>query len=383
MPTSLRIMHARAIFLVLCLQGGAAEYEAATSRRVPVGRSPRAVVICDVNRDGKPDLLVANGEDGTLTVLLGDGKGGFKEAPGSPVPVGAGPNDLCVGDFNADGKPDVAIANHDQKSLTVLLGNGRGGFTRAAASPVAVQSRPHVHGVAVGDFDGDGRLDLATESWAEDKVTVVYGDGRGGFREPGRQFSVGRMPYQRLRAADLNGDGRADLVTTNLEDGTVTVLLGDPSGLHPAPGSPFACGKKPFGVAIGDLNGDGRPDLAVVNWVGQPTDATCDALNVLLGDGKGGFTPMRGSPFATGRAPATVAIGDVNGDGVADVVVANYAGGNITVFLGENGTLRNAATLATGQFPCGVAVGDLNGDGKADIVVANEGDGYLTLILSK
>ncbi len=359
-------------------------FAVASTRRIPVGKGPRSIVICDVNGDGKPDLLVANGEGSTLTVLLDDGAGRFVEAKGSPFPAGNGPNDLGVGDFNRDGKLDVVIANHDRKFLTVLLGDGRGGFVAAAGSPVSVTSRPHVHGVATGDFNGDGNLDLVTESWGEQKVTVIFGDGRGGFTSPGVQFPVGHMPYQRVRAADVNGDGCADIVTTNFAEGTVTVLLGDKrGGFHPASGSPFACGKSPFGVAIGDVNGDGKPDLVIGNWSGQPSQSENDGVNVLLGDGRGGFTPMRGSPFTAGSAPSTLALGDVNGDGVTDVVVANYTGDNVTVFLAGEGTLRRAATLPCGHRPDGVAVGDLNGDGKADIVVANSEDNDITIFLSR
>src|SRR5258707_15039692 len=136
----------------------------ATATQIAVGKGPNSVVIADFNRDGKPDIAVANGTDNTVTILLGDGKGKFTEAKGSPFPAGNSPNDICVADFNGDGIPDLAFANHEAKSLTVLLGDGRGGFTPAPGSPVAVLSYPHTHAVAAGDFNGDGKLDLVTES---------------------------------------------------------------------------------------------------------------------------------------------------------------------------------------------------------------------------
>ncbi len=352
-------------------------------RKIPVGRGPSSVQIADVNRDGRPDLVVANAGSDEVTVLLGDGRGGFTPAPGSPYPAGHSPNDVAVADLNHDGNLDLVFANHETSYLTILLGDGRGGFSPAPSSPLTVHSRPHPHGVAAADLDGDGHLDLVTDSWGENKVTVLFGDGKGGFSSPGTTFDVGPHPYQRVRAADLNGDGRADIVTTNLDGASVTVLLSTGRrGVAPASGSPFPAGGKPFGLAIGDVNGDGRPDLVVGNWGGHPEDSSFDAVNVLLGDGKGGFSPLPGSPLKAGHAPARVAVGDLNGDGIGDIAVANYVGDDVTIFFGGKRGLRRGPTLKAGHRPEGIAIGDLNGDGRGDIVTADSADGAITLFLS-
>lgn len=352
--------------------------------RITVGRTPNSVAIADFNGDGTPDVVVANAGDNTLTVLLGDGKGKLMEAKGSPFPAGNQPNDICVADFNGDGNLDLAIANHDAKYLTLLLGDGHGGFSPAPGSPVTVLSNPHTHGVAAGDFNGDGHRDLVTDSWAENKVTVVFGDGRGRFSSPGVQFAVGKRPYERVRVADVNGDGYPDIITTNLDGDDVTILIGDGrGGFAQAAGSPFPAGKTPFGVAVADLNGDGTLDLAVVNFSGHPEQAENDGVTILLGDGKGGFKIMAGSPFPAGHAPIRLAIGDVNGDGIPDVVTVNLASNDITILLGGRGAFTRADTIAVGNKPYGVAVGDLNGDGKADIVVANSLDNNISVLLSK
>jgi hypothetical protein len=353
-------------------------------RRIPVGTEPNSVEIADFNDDGKLDLVVANGGSNNVTILLGDGRGGFREANGSPFPAGHAPNDICVADFDGDRKLDLALANHESKYLTVLLGNGRGGFKPARGSPIRVSSLPHTHGVAAGDFNRDGKLDLVTESWGEDKVTVVFGDGRGGFAGPGVQFNVGKMPYQRLRVADVNGDGNADILTTNLEGDNLTVLLSDgQGGFDQAAGSPFPCGKTPFAVAIGDLNGDGKPDLAIGNWAGQPEKGKGEGLTVLLGDGKGGFAVMNGSLFPTGDGPSRVAIGDVNGDRIPEIVVSNSLSRSITVFGRGQGTFKETATIGVGNQPGGIAIGDLDGDGKGEIVVTNRGDNTISILFSK
>jgi len=300
------------------------------------------------------------------------------------ITVGKGPNSVVIADFNRDGKPDIAVTNTADNTVTILLGDGHGGFTPAPGSPVAVLSYPHTHGVAAGDFNGDSKLDLITESWGDDKVTVIFGDGHGRFASPGVQFHVGHHPYERLRVADVNGDGHPDIITTNWGGDNITVLLGDgKGGFTEAPGSPFPAGKTPFGAAIADLNGDGKLDLAVVNYSGHADQPANDGVTILLGDGHGAFKIMAGSPFPTGHAPIRLAVGDVNGDGIPDVVTVNLASNDITVLLGGKGTFTRAATIPVGDHPYGVAVGDLNGDGKADIVVANGRDNNVSVLLSK
>ena len=353
--------------------------------RLAVGTAPGSVEIADVTGDGKPDIIVANEQSNNVTILLGDGKGGFTQAKGSPFPVGHAPNDIAIGDFNRDGKLDLAFSNHEEKYLTVLLGNGQGGFTPAPNSRFSVEAKPHTHGVATGDLNGDGSLDLVTESWGNNQVAVLFGDGKGSFNTSATFLDVGKMPYQRVRVADVNGDGKADIITTNLEGDNVTVLLGDgKGGFKQSVGSPFSCGDSPFNFAIGDVNKDGKPDLAIVNSPSSATRSGKDGLTILLGDGTGGFKMMTGSPFATGKVPNRVAIGDVNGDGVADIAVSSPDGNNITLFLmSSKSSVASSSTIAVSGKPKGLAIRDLNGDGRGDLVIANNGDDIVTVMLSK
>ena len=353
--------------------------------RHPVGTAPGSVEIADLNVDGKPDIIVANEQSNNVTILLGKLNGGFTQAKGSPFPSGHAPNDIAIGDFDRDDRLDLAFANHEEKYLTVLLGDGRGGFSPAPNSPVAAEVRPHTHGVATGDVNGDGNLDLVTDSWGNNQVAILFGNGKGSFRTPGTFLAAGKRPYQRLRIADVNSDGGPDIVTSNTEGNNVTVILCDGRGGFKQPaGSPFPCGDSPFNFAVGDVNKDGNVDLAVVN---SPTSMAeghgKDGLTVMLGNGNGGFTALAGSPFAAGRTPNRVAIGDVNGDGVADIAVSSPDGNIITLFLMSSNGVSSSSTIAVGGKPKGVAIRDLNGDGKADMVITNNGDNAVTVMLSK
>jgi hypothetical protein len=360
------------------------ELQLFVTRAIRVGRSPGSIESADFNHDGNLDLAIANAEDSAVSIWLGNGKGEFTPAPGSPFAANRNPNDIAIADFNKDGNPDLAIANTEIAELTILLGNGKGQFSQAPHSPFNVYAKPHTHGIAVADFNGDGLLDMATDDWGENKVSIIFGDSNLNF---GHQtfYPVGNRPYQRLRTADVNQDGKPDLITTNLESNNSTILLGQGDGtFREAPGSPFPCGDAPFAVAIGDLNGDGHPDLAIANAPTITSENTGrDGLYILLGDGAGHFHPLKGAPFATGKSPSRIAIGDLNGDGINDIAVTNYNDKTITVFyLGKAG-VTGTSTFAVGNHPDGICIRDFNKDGRNEIAVTNQEDGTLMILMGK
>jgi hypothetical protein len=355
--------------------------------RIKTGKRPGCVEVANFNNDKIPDLAVTNEQDSSVTILLGNGKGKFTEAKGSPFFAGYNPNDIATGDFNNDGNLDLSFANSDRKYLTVLLGNGQGSFTAAPKSPFPVEVIPHTHGIATGDFNNDGRLDLVTDSWGNNQIEILFGDSINGFKTPGTFFKVGKMPYQRLRVADVNMDGNMDIITTNLEGNNATILLGDGKGnFNEAARSPFPCGDAPFGVAIGDVNADGKPDLAIINSPASTGGASTgtNGLTVLLGDGKGNFTMMQGSPFVAGKIPNRVALGDVNGDGVNDIVTSDNDNNKIYLFLmSKKENVLASSIITVGNHPKGIVIADLNGDGKCEIVVCNNLDNDITIITGK
>ena len=350
--------------------------KAATGSPFQVGTEPRSVAAGDFNGDGIPDMATANYHDNTVTVLLGNVSGGFTAVTGSPFTVGTNPQSVVVGDFNGDGYQDLAVANSGSDNVTVLLGNGSGGFTAAAGGALTVGTQPV--SIVVGDFNGDGIQDLATANFGIGTVTVLLGNGSGGFTPAaGGPFTVGTNP-QSVAVGDFNGDGIEDLATANFGAGTVTVLLANGSGgFTAATDSPFTVGSSPYSVVVGDFNGDGIPDLATANSGGNN-------VTVLLGNVSGGFTAATGSPFGVGTTPYSVVVGDFSGDGFPDLATANYGGNNVTVLLGNGmGAFTPAANgpFTVGASPFSVVTADFNGDGIPDLATANYGGGNVTVLL--
>ncbi len=353
---------------------------------IPVGKGPGPIAIADVNHDKKLDILVASSGSEKLTVLLGDGKGHFTPAPGAACSTGRGPNDIAVADFNGDGNPDLIIANTGTAYLSVLLGDGKGGFKPAPHSPFDTQSHPHTHGLAAADFNGDGKIDAVTDNWGNNQIILLLGDGRGNLVVPGKRFDVGKRPYQRLRSADFNHDGKPDVVTTNLDGNNVSILLGDgKGGFHQAQGSPFPAGAAPWAVAIDDLNNDGNLDLAILPYDRDIAPGLV-GVTVLLGDGKGGFSTLQGSPFLLPgcRGPDRIATGDFHGDNHRNIVVSCAQSNSLVLFMrAKDGTFHSSTIALKDIGWSGLAVSDLNSDGKDDIVVSNNSSGTVTALLSR
>lgn len=352
----------------------------------------------------------------------------------SSTAIGSGPKAMAVGDFNGDGKLDLAVANNCYGfsdcnvnwpgTVSILLGDGAGNFTLTSTVSTGEWSWPT--SIAVGDFNGDGKLDLAITDWSQDTVSILLGDGTGNFTLASRP-GTGNYCTEFVAAGDFNGDGKLDLAVANSgatnSPGTVSILLGDGTGnftLH----SSIAEGGGPVSLAVGDFNGDGNLDLAVASW-------GSNALSILLGDGTGNFTPFS-SPVA-GSYEASVVTGDFNHDGKLDLAVTSSAWSEIWIMLGDGaGNFSLAATLEPtndifnppvladfngdnnldlavggyyyskafvllgdgtdnfnpnafpptgGSNPIALAVGDFNGDGKLDLAALNAGNDTVSILL--
>ncbi|AVH66573.1 FG-GAP-like repeat-containing protein [Nostoc sp. 'Peltigera membranacea cyanobiont' N6] len=225
--------------------------------------------------------------------------------------------------------------------------------------------------VTVADIDGDGKKDLVIANSGDDNISVLLNDGSGGFGTP-TNYTVGVSPSF-VAVADFDGDSKLDFVVTNSGDNNISVLLNDGSGGFGTPTN-FTVGTNPNAIAVADFDGDGKKDLVVAN-------SGDDNISVLLNDGSGGFgTPTN---FAVGTNPNAIAVADFDGDGKKDLVVANSNDNNISLLLNDgSGGFGTPTNFTVGTNPHAIAVADFNGDGKLDLVVANSDDNNVSVLLN-
>jgi sugar lactone lactonase YvrE len=350
-----------------------------------LGNDTWLVATGDFNGDGIPDIVVGGQTVDGVTVFLGNGDGTFTQAPNSPIALSSGALALAVGDFNRDGKADLAVLVGG--TVTIYLGNGDGTFTQAPGNPTAVGGSSASNDLeAVGDFNGDGMLDLAVANGdgGAGFVTILLGNGDGTFTQAvGNPVTVGTNPIS-IVVGDFNGDGIPDFATANFNyTGTVSVLLGKGDGTFTqAANSPITVGGFPYAISSADFNDDGKLDLAVAN--SAYTSNPPGTISILLGNGDGTFTQATGSPVAVGSTPHSASIGDFNGDGIPDIAAANEGSGTTTILLGNgNGTFTPAANTppGLGNFLESIAVADFTGGGISDLVIGAQ-QGSATILLS-
>lgn len=333
---------------------------------------PASIAVADLNMDDKPDLVAPWGN--RLRAALGAGDGSFP----APSVIGYSAESAAIGDFNLDGRPDIATVGG--RTVSIMIGNGDGTFGRHTSVPTQTSAGA----VVSADLNGDGRLDLITteascsEDYHSGAARVLMANGAGSFAY-GAGYEVGPTP-RGPALGDLDGDLYPDLAVANAEFGTVTVLLDNGGGGVFGPQIVIPVGGLPRMVAIEDLNRDGHGDMVVVQQLG---------IQVLLGHGDGTFElPVEHEGASDVRG---CLLDDYNEDGELDIAFGNATSNSVTILVGDgNGGFLARSDTAIGQLPNVLATGDLNNDLRPDLIAASpngvvfalvgHGDGAFTVM---
>ena len=345
----------------------------ASAISVSVDDNPEDLAVGDVNNDGINDIVVTNTSGRTFSLLLGQSSTSASFADPVEFMVGNRPVSILLADFNKDTYLDVATANRDDNTASVLLGNGNGQFTSQIVYTTGAGPQKIVSGILTGDpSDTSKYTDLVIASRYDSNVTVLVNNGNGSFVNMG-QTASGTWSAA-VAIGDINGDKLADLVTADEGDNTISVLCGKGDGTF-GPNVTYAVGVYPDDVTLGDFDGDGHLDVATANHLGVTSSKLVNTVSVLLGDRR--FEASSQYPIydkATGASaalPYQAVLGDVNNDGYADIVSVNQYNSCLSVLLNDKaGSFGKPLSPlpSTDTNPRSVALGDLDGDGNLDAV---------------
>ncbi len=349
-----------------------------------VGGYAGYVAVGDFDGDGIADLVIANGSmvnGSPASLMLGNSDGTFQ--PAVPINLPSGQTSIAVGDFNGDGNLDLIFAV-DPYNITgnggvyVVLGNGDGTFQPAQRLGVA-----NAWTVAVADFNGDGFADIVTDSSNQTGVRVLLGNGDGTFQPPIMTSVSGAG--EGLTVGDFDGDGKPDVIVPVASDSSPSdsgylakVLLGNGDGTFEVTQQGIPSSEPFQTAAVGDFNGDGKLDVAVFPWWG--TSGVSYAI-VALGNGDGTFQPAQ--TYTAGKYGRTGVVGDFDGDGNIDLAVANE-NESVTILKGNgDGSFQQAVEIPVNSLnqPSAVAAGKFTGDGSDGLVVSNDDPGSISVLL--
>ena len=317
----------------------------------------RGIVSADFDRNGWADIAHANADRNTVTILLSQQPASQSFARAYDIAVGTGPFDLAATDFNRDGIPDLAVTNADAASVSILLGRTTGGFSR---TDMGVAPGPRA--VATADLNEDGKVDLVVTSWDDNSVHVYYGNGAGGFVGGPGVGGAGARP-QGLAIADFNHDGNLDIVVAHESSAGLVLFAGTASGGLTA--RPIGGASNLNVVAAGDFNRDGWMDVAAASTSGNRVAVYLASASTL----------RLARTYAVGASPRGIVAEDVNYDGALDLVTANRTTGTISLLLGSTsspGAFGDARDFAAGSGSRAVVAADFDHDGRVDLATGNQ-----------
>ena len=335
------------------------------------GHAPYQVVATQLTNSGNLDLVMADYLSNQIVVLLGNGDGSFQKPMKFSIPA---PVALAVGDFNGDGKEDLAVVEYGgtgESAVTILLGDGTGKFRKSASYPSGVETS----GVAMADFNGDGLQDVAVSN-NSGNVMVFFGTGKGTLKKP-TKYNIGNTPWA-VAAGDLNGDHHPDLAVTNI-DGYVSVLINDGTGKFLKPANYNAAGGEDVDVKIADLRNNGDQDLVIADF--------SSGMVVLLnkGDGTFGKPSIYQPSFPNWQAPEACTVADFNLDGNLDVACATHLNDAYFFYGKGNGKFGSGIEIKetidhNGGFS--IAAADFNNDNAPDLAIPIELNGKVAILLN-
>ncbi len=316
--------------------------------------------------------------------------------------VGINPSELVAFDMNNDHYKDLLIANHETNHFHILYNDKKGGFDANSIKKHSVNTKPHIHTIGAGDFNGDKLADVVIDSWENSQLAIYWGIANGDFALNSSIINVSEQPRTNLVTGDLDNDEHDDIVTPATRHNGVSVVLGatliEPKltnaelantklpNTNALGAQLIANAPKAFLVKIADTNNDGNNDIITIHRNANFNDSNGEGISLLLGNGKGDFELAKGFPMTISGAPSAVVSGDINADGFPEIISTNYRTNNIAVIYYDNKLEQyQHKYFAVGLRPESIAISDVDGDGDNlnEVIVTNRESNTISLLRFK